>query len=171
MTSLAERLVESYGRLTPANRTWLVNRGVPEPALDWYPGPLGMTAAAPPEEAFTQPIYAEGEASDFLGVAAWLKRDPSRFWIIDGAGDDIFGLGQHLLAWTAYERGSLAVTASPLVWLKHYGATFCPLAWPDSAFELMHLKRIIALPATFGPELRRRLDQARPRLPRIEVAA
>ena len=85
----------------------------------------------------------------------------------------MLGLGHHLLLWAVDHRGSLAVTASPLEWLRHYGATFCPLNWSRFAvqFELMHLRRIIALPAAFGHELQRRLDQARPQIPRIEVAA
>ena len=166
-----ERLVASLDRLTDDARTWLVGQGVPEYALDRYPGPIGATD----DGMFTLPIRDEGAYSDLIGIAGWSQRDPSRFQILDGHdlkdGDvyGVFGLGQHLIDWIAYERTSIAVTATPLEWLKHWGATFCPLLWPDAAFWLMHCPQIIALPAAFGHELRRRLDQARPHLPTIRV--
>ena len=117
---------------------------------------------------FIRPVYAEAAYSDIVGAVAWPQRDPSQFVMAAGAA---IGLGQHFLTDAADRRGSLAVVSSPLEWLTRYGACFCPLVWPDAAVELSHLSRIVAMPADFGPVLRRQLDAARPRLPRIEVAA
>ena len=165
-TTVAENLVAAYGRLLPPDRAWLEGHGVPPLAIHMYPGPIGITPK--PSPMFIHPVYAEAAYSDIVGAVAWPQRDPSQFVMAAGAA---IGLGQHFLTDAADRRGSLAVVSSPLEWLTRYGACFCPLVWPDAAVELSHLSRIVAMPSDFGPVLRRQLDAARPRLPRIEVAA
>ena len=113
MTTMAEKLVASYDRMTDTDRAWLVDQGVPPLAIDMYPGPLGKLPDA--ATAYIQPIYSDGQWSDFIGTVAWRQSDPSKFWIVDGDQDlDVLGLGQHLLLWAVDHRRSLAVTASPL---------------------------------------------------------
>jgi len=158
-----------YNRMTTVDRAWLEAQGVPPMAVNGYPGPVGRTPDD--QTTFVQPIYSDGRLSRVIGAVAWPMRDPSRFWIVQSIDGEILGLGQHFLLWAADERGSLGVVQTPLEWLCLYGCAFCPLTWPETVFELLHLKRIIARPASFGLELRRRLDQARPQIPRIEVAA
>ena len=170
--ALSEMLVGTYDRMTPPDRAWLEGQGVPSLAIHTYPGPIGVGE----DGAFIHPVYAEVAYSDIVGAVAWLRRDPSQFAIVaGGAGDtvvvqdDVLGLGQHFLFNSVDRRGSLAVVTSPLEWLKRYGACFCPLRWPDAAVELLHLSRIIAEPPEFGRELRRRIENIRPRMPQIVV--
>lgn len=178
-TALCERLVASYGRMTPPDRAWLIRRSVSNRflTLGIWPGPVGFARiethplgifdfAESGPRAFVHPIWSAGPYSEILDLVAWFPDRPDIWWTHLYTG---LPLGVDQLDHAEIAGEPIILHPTPLSWLVAEGEGICILDWVMSAPALRSVPVLVCKDDSHGRELQRRLTEPRSRCPEIRV--
>lgn len=143
----------------------LQRQGVPDIALNLWPGPVGAAAiethplgifdfAETGRPAYIQPVLIGGAFTDIIDLVAWYPEVPGRWWTRCYTG---IPLGVDQLDRAEIEGLPLAIRRTPLSWLQVGGDGVVVTDWAMSALALRSVPILIAEDAEHGRDIQRRL--------------
>lgn len=165
MRSLNNQFPPAMDGLDDRSVAWLRRQGVPEIAIDLWPGPVGVAAiethplglfdfAEHGRRAFIQPVLSGGEFTDTVDLIAWYPDNPGRWWTCCYSG---VPLGVDQLDRAEIEGEPLLLQPTPLNWLCGGGNGVVVTDWAMSAPALRCVPTLITEEAEHGRYIQRRL--------------
>jgi len=165
MRSLNNQFSPAMDGLDDRSAVWLRRQGVPEFAIDLWPGPVGVAAiethplglfdfAEHGRRAFIQPVLSGGKFTDIVDLIAWFSDNPGRWWTHCYSG---VPLGIDQLDRAEIEGEPLLLQPTPLDWLCGGGNGIVVTDWAMSAPVLRCVPTLITEGTEHGSEVQRRL--------------
>lgn len=177
MSRLVDVFLLALDDLDDGATAWLQHQGIPDIALDMWPGPVGVAAiethplgifdfAEHGHRAFIQPVLSGGEFTDIADLIAWYPDKPAHWWTHCYTG---LPLGIDQLDRAEIEGFPLSIRPTPLSWLQAGGDGVVITDWAMSATALRCCRILIGKDPAHGDDIERRLRNPSGAFPEIRI--